>query len=85
MNKLGSLIVFDIKKLSNFEIIKCYKLIFSKIGQIGNYGSLILIVMIIVFIVLVIYFYINEKYSISNILRKALNDKGNPPKKIKQN
>ena len=83
LNKLGSSIVFDIKKLSNIEIIKCYKLTFSKIGQIDNYGSLILITMIIIFIVLVIYFYINEKYSISNILRKALSDKGNPPKKIK--
>ena len=83
LNKLGSSILFDIKTLSNIEIIKCYKLTFSKIGQIGNYGSLILITMIIVFIVLVIYFYINEKYSISNILRKALGKKGNPPKKIK--
>ena len=83
LNKLGSSILFDIKTLSNIEIIKCYKLTFNKIGQKGNYGSLILIIMIIVFIVLVIYFYINEKYSISHILRKALNEKGNPPKKIK--
>ena len=83
LNKLGSSILFDIKTLSNIEIIKCYKLTFSRIGQTDNYGSLILIIMIIVFIVLVIYFYINEKNSISNILRKALSVKGNPPKKIK--
>ena len=83
LNKLGSSILFDIKTLSNIDIIKCYKLTFSNIGQIDNYGSFILIIMIIVFIVLVIYFYINEKYSISNILRKALSKKGNPPKKNK--
>ena len=83
LNKLGSSILFDIKTLSNIEIIKCYKLTFSKIGQIDNYGSLLLIFMIIVFLVLIIYFFINEKYAISNILRKALSDKGNPPKKVK--
>ena len=83
LNKLGSSILFDIKTLSNIEIIKCYKLTFSKIGQIDNYGSLLLIFMIIVFLVLIIYFFINEKYAISNILRKALSDKGNPPKKMK--
>ena len=83
LNRLGSSILFDIKSLSNIEIIKCYKLTFSKSGQTGNYGSLLLIFMIIFFIVLIIIFFINEKYSISNILRKALSDKGNPPKKVK--
>jgi len=83
LNKLGSLILFDIKTLSNNEIIKCYKLTFSRIGQIGNYGSLILITMIAFFIALIIAFYINEKYSISNILRKALTEKANPIKKMK--
>ena len=39
--------------------------------------------MIAFFIVLIIAFYINEKYSISNILRKALTEKANPIKKIK--
>ena len=83
LNKLGSSILFDIKTLSNIEIIKCYKLTFSRIGQVGNYGSLILISMIAFFIALIIAFYINEKYSISNILRKALTEKANPIKKIK--
>ena len=83
LNKLGSSILFDIKTLSNIEIIKCYKLTFSRIGQVGNYGSLILISMIAFFIALIIAFYINEKYSISNILRKALTEKANPIKKMK--
>ena len=83
LNKLGSSILFDIKTLSNIEIIKCYKLTFSRIGQIGNYGSIILIFMIAVFIGLIIAFCTNEKYSISNILRKALSEKASPIKKVK--
>ena len=81
-SKMGAATFLDIKTLANIEIIKCYKLPFTKEGEIKNYGSFILIFMIICYIILIIYFFCNEKTSISNILRKALNldQKFNPPK-----
>ena len=38
-------------KNSNFRVIKCYKLIFSKKGELNNYGSYILIGIIIILII----------------------------------
>ena len=38
-------------KNSNFRVIKCYKLIFSKEGELNNYGSYILIGIIIILII----------------------------------
>ena len=80
-NDLGS--YFNIKTYTNLEIIKCFKLVFSKKGQILNYGSYILIFIISIFIILFFkYCYIHNK-KIKEIIFNAYNYKTNnfPPKK----
>ena len=73
----------DIKSLSNIELIKCFILTFSKIGQNKNYGSIILICMTIIFVSLIILYFLRQKTSISRILRLALKSNGfeSPPKR----
>ena len=44
-------------KYSNFKVMKCYKLIFSLNGQIGNIGSYILLSIIFILIILMICYY----------------------------
>ena len=82
-NKIDINSFLDIKTFSNIELIKCYKLTFSKIGLSNNYGSLILDFNIIIFISLIIIYHFKQKKSISRILRLALKESGNenPPKK----
>ena len=79
--------LFDIKTISNIELIKCYKLAFSLEGQENNYGSLILIVMILIYISIFVFHLIKKKSSISQILRRALklNIFPSPPRKEKKN
>ena len=64
---------------SNFKVMKCYKLLFSKKGQINNYGSLILITIIIVFIILMILCFIfaekKLKYFIDIVIRQISNNR----------
>ena len=64
---------------SNFLVMKCYKLLFSKKGQINNYGSFILITIIIVFIILMILCIIfaekKLKYFIDTVIRQISNNK----------
>ena len=64
---------FDIKTLANFDIIKCYSLIFSKKGLIKNYGAYILqlIIFLYIMIMIMIIFYINYKNNIINLIVKA--------------
>ena len=50
----------NIKSISNIEIIKCYKEIFSNKGLKSNIGSYILLIIIIIFILCCIFFYIKE-------------------------
>ena len=58
---------FKLDRFSNVKILKCFKLVFSKIGQKKNFGSYTLIIIIIIFIVLMILFYINFKNEILRI------------------
>ena len=47
---------------SNFRVMKCFKLLFSKKGLISNIGSYILLVIILIFIILFnIYFFVEKK------------------------
>ena len=59
---------------SNFRVMKCYKLLFSKEGQINNYGSYILIGIILINIILMLLCFIfgtNElKYFIQIIIKQ---------------
>ena len=77
------LIVFNITlSNSNFKVMKCYELLFSKKGQTNNYGSLILISIIMVFIILMILCFIfaerKLKYFIDIVIRQiSYNKKAN--------
>ena len=48
------------KKFTNFDILKCYKLLFSKEGLIKNAGSYIILIIIFIYIILSIYFCVKE-------------------------
>ena len=58
---------------SNFLVMKCYKLLFSKEGLKTNIGSYILIIFFIIVIVFMIIFYVKDKntidYNIQTILK----------------
>ena len=73
---------FDIKTFSNIELIKCFKLAFSKNGFIDNYGSIIIVFMTTIFICLIIIYLLYQKQLISRIIRLALkvNNLQNPPR-----
>ena len=63
---------FDIKSFSNIELIKCFKLTFSKNGLLNNYGSMLIFFMTLIFISLIILYNIKKKTSVSRIIRLAL-------------
>ena len=90
-------ILFDKKKLvnnfllsslknSNFQVMKCYKLIFSLNGQIGNIGSYMLLSIIFILIVLMIFYYVKgnkQLYEFTQIVirQRFLNSKKNKKNK----
>ena len=45
---------FNIKTYANFACIKCYKLFFSKIGFINNFGNYLLLIEILIFLTFLI-------------------------------
>ena len=48
---------FEIESFSNIKVLKCFKLVFSRLGETKNYGSYILILLVIIFIIIMILFY----------------------------
>ena len=66
---------FKFDSFSNVKILKCFKLVFSKIGQKNNFGSYTFIIIIMIFIVLMILFYINFKKEILRIFNTIINRK----------
>ena len=81
------------KKITNFYILKCYKLLFSKYGFINNIGSYIVLLVIFIYIISGIYFYLkefdliyNQINDISNIKKyeKKCNNKNNIEDKINE-
>jgi len=77
---------FNIKTYANFACIKCYKLFFSKIGLINNYGNYLLLIEILVFLTFLILFYSKYQMNISNLISNSINEvqePKNPP--IKKN
>ena len=77
----------DVKTISNIELLKCFKLTFSKEGLTNNYGNIIILIMISLYISLFIVFFFKKKTSVSKILRKVLklnNYENNPPPKKSQ-
>ena len=65
----------DIEKFSNIKVIKCFKLVFSKIGQTNNYGSYIFILFIFIFFILLALFYIYAKKQLFQIINIVINQK----------
>ena len=82
-DKIDIDVLLDIKTFSNIELIKCFKLTFSKEGLNKNYGSLIIIIMTTIFISLIITNNLNQRKYISKIIRLALkaNNVRNPTRK----
>ena len=60
---------------SNFRVLKCYKLVFSKIGQKNNIGSYIMSVFCFIFIILLLIYIIKENSKIKKTIHKILNRK----------
>ena len=52
---------FEIDNFSNIKVIKCFKLVFSKIGQIKNIGSYMFISLIFIYFILILLFCKNGK------------------------
>ena len=67
-NKLYKFI--DIKKIANFDVLKCYKLLFSKVGIIKNFGFYLFIPTFIMYFVTIFIFYLIE----FKLLIKQIND-----------
>ena len=65
---------FDLSSFSNIKILKCYKLVFSKLGQKNNIGSYIFIIIILIFITLSLIYIINKLSNIATIIRKSLHN-----------
>ena len=65
----------NLKDFSNIEVIACYKLVFSKLGQIRNYGSYLFIFFIFFFLICMIIFHINGKNQITKIINTFINYK----------
>ena len=74
----------DIKTYANFNIIKCYKLVFSKKGLKSNIGSYFMLVFILCSIILFILFFKDGDSKIKGMIHKIINDKHSPPVKAKK-
>ena len=68
---------FSTLKNSNFLVLKCYKLIFSKKGQLKNIGSYMMSGITFIFIVLMLIFIINDNKKINSFIKLILNIKMN--------
>ena len=77
------------EQYSNFKVIKCYKLVFSKEGQIYNYGSYFLTTIILFFFICEIIYFPKRNMLVANLIKKVLNSmnlqKSNPIKKNSKN
>ena len=86
----------DIKKIANFDVLKCWKLITSKVGIVTNIGFYFYFPALITYVLSVILFYAKEfmalKIQVKDIIYSKVNQKyihakkkklPKPPKKIK--
>ena len=65
------------KRITNFDILKCYKFLFSRKGLIQNAGFYIILIIIFINIILVIFFYIKEYKLICEQINDIINAKMN--------
>ena len=61
------------KRITNFNVLKCHKLLFSKIGLIQNIGSYIILIIIFINIILSIIFYRKEYILICEQINDIVN------------
>ena len=79
---------FKARKFSNFKVITCFKLVFSKKGPIYNIGSYLLSSFIYLFLITQIKYYFDSKELIANLIKKlfdSMNIKVNLGKINKRN
>ena len=68
----------DVDNFSNIKVLKCFNLVFSKIGQKNNIGSYIFLMIIFIIIILGIIYRIYQIQNIIKIFRKIIkNDNTN--------
>jgi len=65
----------NINSISNLDIMKCYKVLFSKSGLINNIGSYILLFIILIFLVSSILFYLIGYKEISNKIQNIISSR----------
>jgi len=75
LNKNKLLYKLNIKKSSNFKVIKCYKLFLTKNGILKNIGSYILLFIILSNIILLVLFYIKGYNKLYDIIKIIINNK----------
>ena len=74
---------YKIDKYSNFKVITCFELVFSRKGQIKNYGSVLLTIIILLYSIILIVYYKKRKTLIANLIKKLLKSMhSNDDKKI---
>ena len=59
----------DIKKIANFNVLKCYRLVFSKVGLVINIGFYIFTLIAIVYFICIVLFYKRDYIIIKNIIK----------------
>ena len=60
---------------SNFRVLKCFKLVFSKKGQKKNIGSYIMSGLCIIFLILLLIYIIKENSKVNNYIKDILKQK----------
>ena len=66
---------YDTLNNSNFRILKCFKLIFSKNGQKNNIGSFMISFLFSIFLILLFIYIIKENNKLNEFIRSILKNK----------
>ena len=76
---------YDTLNNSNFRILKCFNLVFSKKGQKNNIGSYIMSSLCFIFLILLLIYIIKENTKLNNFIKSFLKQKFDySPKKHKK-
>ena len=67
----------DIKKIANFNVLKCYRLVFSKVGLVINIGFYVFTIIAIVYFICIVLFYKRDYIIIKNIIKDLVYAKEN--------
>ena len=75
---------FTIQKIININIIKCYKVVYTKDGLINNIGSYILLIIIFINLILLILFIVKGHKNLYKSINKIIAFKYKKKKLIKK-